>query len=137
MSCAARHRCVRRSLPPPLCDDGPVCLSKVRPIRNKKCRVSGGGGFCSAVALSIASAARRRGWEGTGGAGGALAIAEAIAESMRGERTGSGEGPKISDISVAPNGFINFGAEFGSPPTSVSSDTPKHARTCVRCSGPG
>ncbi|CAM9317160.1 unnamed protein product [Laminaria digitata] len=95
--------------------------SQVRPIRSKKCRVSGGG-FCSAVALSIASAARRRGWQGTGGAGGAVAIAESIAEGMRGGGiTGSEVGAKISDISVAPNGFINFEAELGSPPTSVSS----------------
>ena len=65
-----------------------------------------------------------------------MAVAEAIAESMRGGRTGSGEGPEFSEISVAPNGFINFEADFGSPlVSSVSSHTLEYARTCIGSSG--
>lgn len=80
-------------------------MIKVRPIRNKK-KLASGGGFYSTVALSIASAGRKRGWKGTGGAGGAVAIAEATAKML----TAGGNG-KLSGIAVEPNGFINFGAD--------------------------
>lgn len=86
------------------------------------------------MALSIASAARKRGWEGTGGAGGAVTIAEAIAKRMRGARAGSGEGLKVWGVSVAPNGFINFEADLGTPSTSVSSDALEyHSRALYAC----
>lgn len=63
------------------------------------------------MALCIASAARKRGWKGTGAAGGAVLIAEAIAERLR---AGAGEagGRSDSGVSVAPNGFINLAPGF-------------------------
>lgn len=87
-------------------------MLKVRPIRNKKVPPSSGK-FCCAVALSIASAARKRGWKGTDGAGGAVAFAEATAEVLRAGGNGSDEGALLSGLSVAPNGFINFEAKMG------------------------
>jgi len=99
----------------PACAGIAHCLVvKVRPIRNKK-KLASGGRFCSTVALSIASAARKRGWKGTGGAGGAVFIAEATAEILR-----VGGSEKLSGIAVAPNGFINFEADTCPPLTSVS-----------------
>ncbi len=87
---------------------------KVRPIRNKK-KLASGGGFYSTVALSIASAARKRGWKGTGGAGGAVAVAEATTEMLR-----AGGSEKLSGITVAPNGFVNFAANTRSSSNLVS-----------------
>lgn len=74
------------------------------------------------MALNIASAARKRGWKATGGAGGAVAVAEAIAGGMRGGGFGEGGGgvAEVSDVTVAPNGFINFAAEIGSSSADVS-----------------
>lgn len=104
----------------------PFCLApipsppiKVRPARNKK-MFPAGGGFCSAVALSIASAARKQGWKGVGASGGAFAIAEAIAERLRAGGSESTEPAVLSSIAVAPNGFINFGASCVSPCSLVS-----------------
>lgn len=94
-------------------------MRKVRPIRNKKVPPSSGK-FCSAVALSIASAARQRGWKGTDGAGGAVVIAEATAEVLRAGSNGSDDGALLSGLSVAPNGFINFEAKLGHSSTLVS-----------------
>lgn len=97
-------------------------MNKVRPIRNNqnKKALSSGRGFCSAVALSIASAARKRGWKGTGAAGGAVAIAEATADMLRSRSSEAGGGALVSAITVAPNGFINFEAGFGPSSTLVS-----------------
>lgn len=69
-----------------------------------------GGGFCSTVALSIASAARRQGWKGVGEGGGSVAIAEAIAEQLKAGGSGGAEEGALSSIAVASNGFINFEA---------------------------
>lgn len=66
-----------------------------------------------------------------------MTIAEAIAERMRGAKAGSGEGVKVLGISVAPNGFINFEADFDSPSTSVSGNTLEYTRECVVRTEPG
>lgn len=62
----------------------------------------------------MASAARKRGWKPTGDGGGAVLIAEAIAELIRRRLEGSTSNhPSTSGsggISVAPNGYINFTA---------------------------
>lgn len=94
----------------------------MRPIRNKNVLASGGG-FCSTVALRIASAARKQGWHGVGGGGGAVAIAEATAEKLRVAASGGDKGPVLLAIAVAPNGFINFEAGFAPSCTSVSNST--------------
>lgn len=90
----------------------------IRNNHNKKA-LAPGGGFCSAVALSIASAARKRGWQGTGAAGGAVAVAEATAGLLRSRSVEAGGRAKISAVTVAPNGFINFEADFVSSSTLV------------------
>ncbi|CAM9292986.1 unnamed protein product [Ectocarpus fasciculatus] len=112
--------------------------SQVRPIRNKNALASGGG-FCSTVALRIASAARKRGWHGFGGAGGAVAIAEATAEKLRVAASGGDKGPVLSGIAVAPNGFINFEAGFVPSCTPVSQNhaqlPPPNAQLQARASG--
>lgn len=73
------------------------------------------------MALNIASAARKRGWKGTGGAGGAIAIAEATAEMLRARGIGEGGGGQPSGVAVAANGFINFEADTCPPSNLVSS----------------
>lgn len=112
-------------------------VNKVRPIRknqNKKSPASGGG-FCSAVALSMASAARKRGWKGTGAAGGAVAIAEATADLLRSRSSEAGGRAKLSAVTVAPNGFINFEAEVGPSSTLVSTHGPDDGWACVHLCG--
>ncbi|CAM9227330.1 unnamed protein product [Ectocarpus sp. 4 AP-2014] len=112
--------------------------SQVRPIRNKNVLASGGG-FCSTVALRIASAARKQGWHGVGGGGGAAAIAEATAEKLRVAASGGDKGPVLSAIAVAPNGFINFEAGFAPSFTSASQNhaqlPPPNALLQARASG--
>lgn len=72
------------------------------------------------MALNIASAARKRGWKGTGAAGGAVAIAEATADILRSRISEAGEGALLSSVAVAPNGFINFEADFAPSSSLVS-----------------
>lgn len=72
------------------------------------------------MALSIASAARKRGWKGTGVVVGAVAIAEATAKLLRSRGSEEGGQARLSAITVAPNGFINFQADFGPSSTLVS-----------------
>lgn len=105
--------------------------NKVRPIRNnqKKKALASGGGFCSALALSIASAARKRGWRGTGAAGGAVTIAEATADLLRSRSIETGGRARLSAITVAPNGFINFAADVAPNSALVSTHG---CRICVR-----
>lgn len=111
-----------------------VSVDKVRPIRNNqnKKAVASGGGFCSAVALSIASAARKRGWKGTGAAGGAVAIAEVTAAMLRSGSSEAGGRARLSAVEVAPNGFINFEADFGPSSTWVSMFS-THGLENMRC----
>lgn len=125
---SARHHC-RRFL-----------VSQVRPIRSKTCQISGGG-YCSTVALSIASAARKRGWKGGTGGGEALGIAKAVADCIvnRGEKLDGGSGGAetidISDVTVAPNGFINFAADsveaLPASEVSMSSFTRRAFGSCI------
>ncbi|CAM9705112.1 unnamed protein product [Scytosiphon promiscuus] len=95
--------------------------SQVKRARNKKISPSGGG-FCSTVALRIASAARKRGWKGVGASGGAVTIAEAIAGRLREGGNEETEPTVLSSVAVAPNGFINFEARSIPPCSSASPD---------------
>lgn len=109
--------------------------TKVRPIRSKTCKLQGGG-FYTTVALSIASAARKRGWKGPGGAGGAVAIAEAIAARVRETEAGGSEGSAVvSGVTVAANGFINFAADFG-PAAEVRNYALRARRVNALCTYP-